>query len=483
MIRLTFEQKEELGYNTVRSWLQPASPYGAARLKEEGFYGPDRREELEQEFDNVAVLLEALADGEAAVLSLQQALSGLKEVRGTLAACRERSLTEAELYELTAFCLRLRDCIRRAEALPGHERLHGAGFISPDPAIRILHPEDSSRVSFYVEDARTPALQEARSEKREIELRLRTEAEAGRPALLEARQEAVRKEEDALSEIYRDMSEALRPLLAVLEQDAEAVGRLDAAIAKALLARRFGCSRPVIGGESLVLEDAVHPQVAEALKTRGRAFVPISAELPRGVTVITGANMGGKSIALKTVVLNTLLALSGCYVFCRRTAVPLFENIELINRDFSNAERGLSSFGGEILRFNEAVSRLGDGLSFIAMDEFARGTNTEEGEAIARAAVSFLSKQSAVTLLTTHYDNTAALAVRHYQVKGLKKLEELPEGTVSGTGTDRLRLIEQAMDYGLMEVEPGTKCPRDAVRISRLLGLPEEILQEAEKAR
>ena len=88
-----------------------------------------------------------------------------------------------------------------------------------------------------------------------------------------------------------------------------------------------------------------------------------------------------------------------------------------------------------------------------------------------------------MTLLTTHYDNTAALAVRHYQVKGLKKLEELPEGTVSGTGTDRLRLIEQAMDYGLMEVEPGTKCPRDAVRISRLLGLPEEILQEAEKAR
>ena len=117
------------------------------------------------------------------------------------------------------------------------------------------------------------------------------------------------------------------------------------------------------------------------------------------------------------------------------------------------------------------------------MDEFARGTNTEEGEAIARAAVSFLSKQSAVTLLTTHYNNTAALAVRHYQVKGLKKLEELPESTASGTGTDRLRLIEQAMDYGLMEVEPGTKCPRDAVRISRLLGLPEEILQEAEKAR
>ena len=482
MIRLTFEQKEELGFNTVRSWLQPASPYGIARLKEEGFYGPEQQDALEQELDNVAVLLAALSENEAAVLSLQQALSGLKEVRGTLAVCRERSLTEVELYELTAFCLRLKDCIRKAEVLPGYERLHGAGFISPDPAVRILHPEDSSRVSFYIEDARTPALQAARSEKRAVELSLRSE-QAARPQLLAARQEAVLKEEEALSEIYREMSEALRPHLADLEHDAEAAGQLDAAIAKAVLARRFGCSRPLTGGDSLVLEDAVHPPVAEALKARGRAFVPISAELSRGVTVITGANMGGKSIALKTVVLNTLLALSGCYVFCRRAAVPLFANLELINRDFSNAERGLSSFGGEILRFNEAVSRFGEGLSFIAMDEFARGTNTEEGEAIARAAVSFLSGQNAVTLLTTHYDNTAALAVRHYQVKGLKKLEELPEGTVSGTGTDRLRMIEQAMDYGLIEVEPGTKCPRDAIAISRLLGLPEEILKEAEKAR
>ena len=197
MIRLTFEQKEELGFNTVRSWLQPASPYGIARLKEEGLYGPDSQDDLERELDNVGILLAALNENEAAVLSLQQALSGLKEVRGTLAVCRERSLTEVELYELTAFCLRLRDCIRKAEALPGYERLHGADFIAPDPAVRILHPEDSSRVSFYIEDARTPALQAARSEKRALELRLRAE-NTDRPQLLAARQEAVRKEEEAL---------------------------------------------------------------------------------------------------------------------------------------------------------------------------------------------------------------------------------------------------------------------------------------------
>ena len=179
-------------------------------------------------------------------------------------------------------------------------------------------------------------------------------------------------------------------------------------------------------------------------------------------------------------------ALSGCFVFARGAKVPLFDALELINQDLSDAEQGLSSFGGEILRFNEAAARLDKGFSFIAMDEFARGTNTEEGEAIARAAAGFLAGKNAVTLLTTHYDRTAQLARRHYQVKGLSaretKEDDLLEEAAAkkarrrDEGRNRLRLIEQAMDYGLVEVEPGTRCPRDAIAICRLLGMDEAIL-------
>ena len=480
MTGLTFEQKEELGFNAVRGWLAPASPYGIKYLRGEGFYGPERRSELECELENVAVLRGAAEDNAAALQGMQAALAGLKEIRGTLDACETRTLTETELFDLTAFCLRMKALVEKAETFPGYGQLSGIRFEPVDGALRILHPEDSSRVSFYIEDARTPELLKAREDKRVLEQRLRTET-GGREGLLTARQEAVLREEKALAQIYEAMSGALRPFLGILRTDAESAGRLDAAIAKAVLAKRFGCCRPMIGGEELRLEEAVHPVIAEALKGRGREFASISAVLSKGVTVITGANMGGKSVALKTVVLNTALALSGCFVFAKTAQVPMFAHLEVINRDLSDAERGLSSFGGEILRFNEAVSRLGQGLSFIAMDEFARGTNTEEGEAIARAAVSFLSDRNAVSLLTTHYDHTAESAVRHYQVKGLKKLETLPEGAAAGSGTYRLRLIEQAMDYGLIEVEPGTKCPRDALAICRLLGLKGEILEKAEK--
>ena len=485
-MELSFGQKEELGYKYVRELLEPVCPCGVRRLKEEGFYGPARREELERELDTVALLLEALSADGPALLNLRESLRGVKDLSGSLARCESEPRSEVELFELTAFCRRLEALREKTQALPVFLKLPELCPSSQAGALAVLDPSGSGRVSFYVEDARSEALLAAREAKRQAERSLRTTLSAPeRNALLAGRQEAAKAEEAALLTIYRDMSEALRPQLPALRRDTAAVGRLDACLAKALSARRYGCVKPQIGGEELVLAEAVHPQIAAALEERKRAFTPISISLPKGVTVLTGANMGGKSVALKTVVLNLALALSGCFVFAKAAKIPLFDRLELINKDLSDASRGLSSFGGEILRFNEAAEHLKEGgLSFIAMDEFARGTNAREGAAIARGTVKYLAGKNAVTLLATHYDDTAAFAARHYQVKGLKKLEETAQESAVPAplnGADGLRKIENAMDYGLIEVETEAACPQDALTISRLLGLPEEILAEAEQ--
>lgn len=504
MISLTYEQKEELGYKAVRDLLEPVSPYGKKRLKEEGFYGPDQETELENELENVSLLTAALAADESALQQLRQDLSGLKELSGSLRRCENESLTEVELFELTAFCLRLESLIPKAQALPGYAVLDGVNFQPVDGVLKILDPSGSGRLSFYVEDSRSPKLKAAREEKRHLE-RLLRESSGGsagmkrcpvsenstagtlpsglaREEILLKRQKAAGAEEAALGEIYAGMSRDLRPYLAVLSADISAAGRLDACLAKALLARRFSCVRPEIGGEILRLKGAVHLPVAKALEERNRCFTPIDIELPKGVTVLTGANMGGKSVALKTVALNLALALSGCFVFAEVAQIPLFDRLELINKDLSDAARGLSSFGGEILRFNEAAEHLKEGgLSFILMDEFARGTNAREGAAIARGTVKYLAGKNALTLLATHYDGAAAYAARHYQVKGLKKLEETPEEAAPGNSLDALRQIENAMDYGLIPVETEAACPQDALTICRLLGLPQEILTEAQE--
>jgi len=478
-MELTFEQKKELGLQYVTDLLEPACPYGAKRLKAEGFYAPEERTALEQELENVSLLLAALEQAEDAVAAVRLDLMALKDLSGTLRNLEAGTLGEVELFELTAFCLRLRALIPRAEALPGYDALTGARFQPVEGALAVLDPTGSGRLSFYVEDSRSPALLRARQEKREAEKALRLPG-GDRAALAARRQEAARDEERALMDIYGAMTEALRPQLPALRQNAEAAGRLDAAIAKAMLARRFGCVRPELGGETLRLTGAVHPEIRAALEARGRQFTPLTVELPRGVTVLTGANMGGKSVAVKTVTLNIALALMGCFLFCEAATVPLFDRLELINRDFSDHLGGLSSFGGEIVRFNEAAERLtGGGYSFIAMDEFARGTNALEGAAIARGVVKFLSDKNAVTLLATHYDGTADFAARHYQVKGLRALDGAEE-TASGAA-DGLRRIENAMDYGLIPVASEAACPRDALRICRILGMKPEILEEIDK--
>ncbi|MBP3729531.1 MAG: hypothetical protein J6H18_04635 [Lachnospiraceae bacterium] len=476
---LSFEQKEEIGLKYVQDRLEPAGPYGVKYLKHEGFYGPERQKELEEELENVALLIRMLKEQSQQLLDVQHAISGLKDLSGTFRNLREQPLSEVELFELLAFCRRLEALLPMTEALEGYPLLRGTALQSPKAVLEILDPEGDSPAGFYVEDHRSPALLRAREAKREAERALRA-AEGEKEKLLQRRQEAALAEEEALNRIYREVTEALRPHGDLLEANAAAIGRLDAGIAKAVLARRWNCVRPRMGAPSLTLRDAFHPEVAEALEGRGRSFTPLSLGLPKGVSVLTGANMGGKSIALKTVLLNTALVLSGCFVFAQRAEIPLFSRIEIINRDFSNASQGLSSFGGEILRLKETLERLKEGgLSLIVMDELARGTNAREGAVIVRGTVRYLSDKNAVTLLATHYDGAAGEGVRHYQVKGLGGASLSPEAGEGplGEAADGLRKIENAMDYGLIEVEAGTRCPQDALTICRLLGLPSDITE------
>lgn len=71
--------------------------------------------------------------------------------------------------------------------------------------------------------------------------------------------------------------------------------------------------------------------------------------------------------------------------------------------------------------------------------------------------------------------------MKHYQVKGLRKKEGASDLPPAGSPSEALRRIGEAMDYGLIEVRPGTECPHDAVRICRMLGLPQEMLTMLEK--
>ena len=114
----------------------------------------------------------------------------------------------------------------------------------------------------------------------------------------------------------------------------------------------------------------------------------------------------------------------------------------------------------------------------VLLDEFARGTNPDEGAAIVQAVTRYLDRQNAVTVLATHYDRVARWGSTHYQVIGLKELDldALRKELAGRTDDVGVELISRHMNYGLYRVEGTGDCPRDAVNICRLLDMKAEIL-------
>ena len=145
--------------------------------------------------------------------------------------------------------------------------------------------------------------------------------------------------------------------------------------------------------------------------------------------------------------------------------------MELILADSGPGAGGLSSFGKEVHLLDNLLRETHGQFFFVALDEFARGTNPQEGAALARALVRHLSSLDCVALMTTHYDGVSDVAAAHYQVAGLVRDIQGDEGD------DPRKRIARRMDYRLLPAPPGAPCPRDALRVCRLLKLDDTLME------
>ena len=199
--------------------------------------------------------------------------------------------------------------------------------------------------------------------------------------------------------------------------------------------------------------------------------------------VVRVVNMGGKSVAMKTVALNVLLLQAGFLVCAKRARMPLFHSVKMLFDDLQSIQSGLSGFGSEIVQFQKALDQAEQGYSLFLLDEFARGTNPDEGAVIVQAVTKYLNEVNAISLLTTHYDKVAENARLHYQIIGLRDVDpEQIRQELAATGDDGIQVIARHMNYGLYRVEGKSDCPRDALNICRMLSLKPEILEKIEQA-
>lgn len=429
-------------YQWVVSQVECATPFGQELVRRPRWYSPGDEEELRAEFDRLEQVL-GWEDTGALVHELAQ----FRDIRGCFKREHGGAMDVVELFEIKHFLLHLKHVM---ELYPN--TLPGVALAGMEDMLSLLDPSGRRLAPFSVENSFDAALERIRAEKDAAPDEVR-------------RRELARQEQEVELQVRRRLTDTLLREKGRFLDNMAALGRLDWLIAKAGLVLKNRCSRPEVSSGGVVVEDMIHPQVEAILRQSGLPFTPVSLLLERGATVITGANMGGKSVSLQAVVLNLRLMHTGYFVFADHMSSPLFHAVEMIGADGQTVVRGLSSFGAEMKGLDEVLKREKGNFFFLALDEFARGTNPAEGAALARALVEYLNGLDCVAVLATHYDGVSSAARRHYRVAGLE------EG-VKGTLEDLPRL----MDYSLVLTDPDAPCPRDAAAVCRMLDLEKDFV-------
>ena len=479
MIEVHFDDRVKLGLQYALETLHGCSPFGQERIRRLRFYTPDEREELEKELYNVERAAAAADELKDTYNRLMTVLCQMKDIRNSLRRCGAGETPDhVELFEIKGFLQRLDNLRPLLADIDAVTHFDGIAFHDPKPALAVLDPDGTGSRGFYIPDSATPKLKELRRAKKAVEEKLfNAQSDGEKDDLRLERTKLCAEEESEEMKVRAAMGAALAPMVDDLLADADTAGRLDFLIQKALFAVRYGGVRPEITEKDLSLVDMVNPELVDLLAEQGRRFVPVSIDLTAGAAVITGANMGGKSVAMKTVALNVLLLQAGFLVCAKSARMPLFHHVCMLFDDLQSIQSGLSGFGSEIVHFQKALAKVEEGYSLFLLDEFARGTNPDEGALIVQAVTRYLNGVNAISLLTTHYDKVAEFAGVQYQIIGLRDVDpEAIRRELSVTNEDGVAVIARHMNYGLYRVEGKSDCPRDALNICRMLSLKPEIL-------
>lgn len=276
-------------------------------------------------------------------------------------------------------------------------------------------------------------------------------------------------EEDEIRRILRELSDLVANEAVFIVRTVESLAKLDMIFAKAKYAQAINASAPKLmsfrktegndkhPGSTIKLDQARHPLLDP------RKVVPIDLYLDEKTycLVITGPNTGGKTVALKTVGLLTLMAQCGLHIPANPGAeLSVFKGIYADIGDEQSIEQSLSTFSSHMTNTIRILEEA-DARSLVILDELGAGTDPAEGSALARAILLHLLERSVTTLVTTHHPE---LKVFSQQTAGVRNASvEFDLDTLRPT-------------YRLVVGIPGRS---NALAIASRLGLPESIIAEA----
>ena len=267
-------------------------------------------------------------------------------------------------------------------------------------------------------------------------------------------------EEREIQRILSELSEMVGAKEDEITANVEGIAEIDLVLAKAKYANSINAVEPRIQQERINLINARHPLL------RG-TVVPVNIYLgdPYGfrMVLITGPNTGGKTVALKTAGLLSVMAQAGLHIPADEgSIVHVFEGIYADIGDEQSIEQSLSTFSSHmtnIIAIINSVDR--DSNALVLLDELGAGTDPTEGAALARAILTHLLETGAFVIGTTHYAELKAFA---HTTPGIQNASvEFDVETL--TPTYRLQI--------------GTPGRSNALAIANRLGLQTEIIESA----
>ncbi|GAA0117045.1 lysine 5,6-aminomutase reactivase ATPase KamC [Clostridium senegalense] len=477
------EQKKQIGFDFLMEQLQTITFYGLEEKKKLKPYKKDERANLIVELDDLDKLIKAINNNKDKFSEVQRLLRKVKDIKNSIKRMlKEETLDEVELYEIKYFSMIIEELKIIIEDL--NLQIESINFISLKEVIKILDPEDKNIPTFYIYDDYSNDLKEVRRKKSNIEKKIfSTDDEDTICTLKEERLKLVIEEENEELRIRQALTKSLKEFGENILYNIKCIGILDFKIAKAKMAIDYNAIRPnIIDHMNIELVEAFNPEVKSVLNKKGKKFTNQTITIKSGTTVITGANMGGKSVTLKTIVLNLFLGQMGFFVFAKEATFPILDFIHFISDDMQSISKGLSTFGAEIIKLKEVVECVKRGDGFVALDEFARGTNPKEGFYLVKSLALYLNNFSTISLISTHYDGIVEENMEHYQVIGLKNMDfESLKYKIDLNKTKSVETIQQHMEYRLEKVSKEDKVPKDALNIAMLLGLDNEIVDIAKE--
>lgn len=381
-------------------------------------------------------------DNKNSIQTLQYKLSNLRDINNTLSRLSSSVvLDDVELFEVKNLALLSHEVKILLEkiGIPSVIQLPEL-----EDVVNILDPDGLRIATFYIYDSYHEELATLRKQLKEKDY---------------YQEEIYNKLVTIEDEVRSSISSRLKIHAEALVKNLESLAMIDINLAKALQMKEMGLCFPKISKEKAVFKGLFNPEVKEILKEINREYQNIDISYALNPLIIMGANMGGKTIVLKTLALCQYLFQFGFGIPASEAEMLIYDKVFCLTTDEQSINKGLSSFAAEMKNIDAVIKATKMGEKVLALiDEPARTTNPTEGTALVSSLIKLLQDKYISLVIVTHY-NIKTYNNRCLRVRGLENGK---------------------MNYELVETYEG-EVPHEALNIVESLGVEPEWINLAKE--